>query len=150
MTEPAVRTVDWYIDRALIRSGAPSDRTLGVELGLSPNSLTNYRTRRAWPSDQAMIRLAELADIDPDIALMDLNAWRAKADDVRDRYTNLARMLEKAGVAVAAAIIAVVGIAAPTETKAEQTDVSAGPMYIMENDVRNRHRTVQSSITSPS
>lgn len=124
MTEPAVRTVDWYIDRALIRSGAPSDRTLGVELGLSPNSLTNYRTRRAWPSDQAMIRLAELAGIDPDVALMDLNAWRAKAEDVRDRYTNLARMLEKAGVAVAVAIVAIVGIAFPAETKAEQNDVS--------------------------
>ena len=115
-------TIDWYIDRALDSSGAPSDRELSRRLGLAANSLNNYRMKRAWPSDEAMLRLAELAGADPDVALMDLNAWRAKGDAARDRYSRLARMLEKVGASAAVAIVAIVGIAAPTETKAEQTD----------------------------
>lgn len=110
MTEPSVRTVDWYIDRALIRSGAPSDRVLGERIGLAPNSLTNYRTKRGWPSDHVMIRLADLAGIDPDIALMDLNSWRAKEDTVRERYTRLAKMLEKVGAGFAITVIFIAGV----------------------------------------
>lgn len=125
MAETSPRTINWYIDRAMIRSGAPSERVLGEQVGLAPNSLSNYRTGRAFPSDQIMERLAELADADPDMALIDLNIWRAKTDTVRDRYTRLARMLEKASAAVIVAVGIVGLLAAPTGTHAEQNDAPA-------------------------
>lgn len=119
MAEPQVRTVDWYIDRAMIRSGAPSERQLSGRLGLAHNSLTNYRTHRAWPSDQAMIALADLAGIDPDVALMDLNRWRTKSDAARDRYERLATLLEKAGATAAAILLGVGILAGPGRADAE-------------------------------
>ena len=95
MAQKPQRTIDWYIDLAMIRTGVQSERALGEKAGLAANSLSNYRTGRAFPSDQIMERLAELACADADFALVDLNIWRAKTDSVRQRYMRLAQILSE-------------------------------------------------------
>ena len=71
-----MRTIDDYIDAAKKVSGIKSDRTLGVHLGLNPTSISQYRTRRTWPHDEVMFRLAETAGLDPQEALLELAFWR--------------------------------------------------------------------------
>ena len=115
-------TVDWYIDRALDSSGAPSDRELSRRLGLGPTAINNYRIGRAWPSDEAMVKLAELAGVDPDIALLELNSWRAKEEAVRKRYSRLAKVLEKAGAMVAATAIFIGTLLSAPTTEALERD----------------------------
>ena len=92
-------TVDEYMDTAKARCGINSDRALSLALNLRQAGTNEYRTRRAWPSDETMIRLADLAGADRDQALLDLNAWRATTAEVRSQYERIARLV-KASAAV--------------------------------------------------
>jgi transcriptional regulator with XRE-family HTH domain len=80
--------IDRYIELAHARQAVPSDRQLAKLLNVNPSLLSMYRTRRAWPSDETMVRLAELSGIAPDVALLDLNRWRA-GDRARPIYEKL-------------------------------------------------------------
>jgi transcriptional regulator with XRE-family HTH domain len=62
--EKRMRTVDTYIAAALELQGIPSDRQLAVRLGLSQQTVNHWRTKRTWPSDETMVKLAELAQMD--------------------------------------------------------------------------------------
>ena len=68
--------VNAYLDAALQRSGVGSDRQLAYRLGISQSAISSYRTGRAWPDDDVMIRIAWTATADPTRALIDLNTWR--------------------------------------------------------------------------
>ena len=71
-----MRSLNDYLEAAKKNTGVKSYRQLGVHLGLNPSIVTQYRTRRAWPSDEAMYRIAEAAGIDPHEALLELAYWR--------------------------------------------------------------------------
>lgn len=83
-----MRTVDDYMDLAKTRLGV-SDRGLSLHLGLAGGATNNYRTKRAWPSEETILKLAALADVPEDQALMDLNAWRSRGK-TREIYERLA------------------------------------------------------------
>lgn len=132
-------TVDDYIDAARARSGLPSDRQLGVHLGLSSGALNQWRTRRAWPSDDHMIRLAELAGLDPLAALIDLNRWRTTAVQstrAAQLYEALSERL-KAGVAVLFFVL--FGVLPTVEQIAHRQSSNLADLYIMRiNRLRRR------------
>ncbi len=67
-----------YIDAAKTRAGVGSDRQLGFLLGLSASAVCAWQRGRSWPDDETMVRLAALAGVAADEALLDLNIWRAK------------------------------------------------------------------------
>ena len=93
-------TIDDYIDLAMSRQGFVSERELGRALGFKGNPVNHWRSRRAWPADATMIRLARMAGVDSVWALVELNVWRAASSDVRDGYAELLHLVEKArGVA---------------------------------------------------
>ena len=95
-------TIDDYIDLAMSRRGFGSDRELGRALGFKGNPVNHWRTRRAWPADQTMVRLAQMAGVDPVWALVELNVWRAPTGAVRDEYLAVKRLVELArGIAAA-------------------------------------------------
>ena len=72
-----MRTVDFYLDEARKRGGFTSDRSMDKGLGLTPGAVCSYRIKRAWPSDETIIKLAKIAGISPEAALLDLNVWRS-------------------------------------------------------------------------
>lgn len=74
------RTLQFYVDRAIERSGAKSDRKLSEMLGMAPNTISFYRSGRSLPSPDAIIKLALIAGIDPAIAVTDLNIWNTQGD----------------------------------------------------------------------
>ena len=71
-------TIDNYCDRAKAQSNIKSDRKLADALGITSPSLSQYRRKRAWPSDNTMVKLAELAGLDPKQGLLYLSTWRAE------------------------------------------------------------------------
>ncbi len=71
-----MRTIDFYIDQARKNSGIQSDAKLGKSIGLSRGAITQFRTKRSWPSEETLTSLAELAGIDPADAVLELGMWK--------------------------------------------------------------------------
>ena len=107
-------TIDDYIDLAMANREFASDRELGRALGFKGNPVNHWRTKRAWPADPTMIRLAQLAGVDPVWALVELNIWRSQSTAVRNEYAALLRLVEKArgAAALLVAALAVIALAA--------------------------------------
>lgn len=103
-------TIDEYLDRALLGRGLRSDHQLAAALGLSRGTVNQWRTRRTWPGDEAMIALAELAGADAKVALADLNTWRAKSERARRLYSEWRQAL---GCLLLAAVLLGALLAAP-------------------------------------
>lgn len=92
VTQPGdtMRSIDDYLDTALLARRYTSDRQLSAALGKSEVTVNTYRTRRAWPDDATMIAIAEFAGLDARRAVLDLNTWRAKSERVRTLYQQIA------------------------------------------------------------
>jgi len=97
------RSVVDYINAAKARAGFKSDRALGMALGGSVDLVAAWRnTARKYPSDEKMLRLADMAGIPRDQALLDLADWKA------DETTRATWRLIRAKLAsVAAAVLLV-------------------------------------------
>lgn len=91
-------TIDDYIDKAVDNQKLRSDRALGVKLGMSPASVCHFRTKKAWPSDATMIKIAKLADLDETEALLNLNIWRNFDSDAAPLYSRLMDKLKAAAM----------------------------------------------------
>lgn len=72
------RTLNWYLDRALSNFENMSDRKLAARLDVSPSVINAYRHKRTFPSDEKMMEISRLAQVDPYMALIDLNSWRSE------------------------------------------------------------------------
>jgi len=73
-----------YLDRARDRAGIPSDRRLAAALGVAPNAVVAYRRAIATPGPAVMLRLAQLAGIAPEVALLHRASWQADDQVSRD------------------------------------------------------------------
>jgi transcriptional regulator with XRE-family HTH domain len=73
-----------YLDRAKSERGFRSERALSRELGVSHQSVVQWREGLATPRPETMLRLAELAGCSPEIAMLDHMAWRADGPKSRD------------------------------------------------------------------
>ncbi len=104
-----MRTVDYYADAARDALQITSDRELSRRLNVSPATVNQWRTRRTWPADETMIRLADLAGIDPTEALMDLNRWRATSPTVRSVYDRIAHRLAATAAGLTLVTLATLG-----------------------------------------
>ena len=62
-------TIDDYIDLAIANQKFTSERELGRALGFKGNPVNHWRTKRAWPADPTMIRLAHLAAFQCDLEI---------------------------------------------------------------------------------
>lgn len=87
--------IDDYLDAAKIKNNYRSDRKLSEHLGLKTSAVNQWRTRRAWPSDEVMIRLADKAGADPMDAILDLNIWRSHGEAVT-LYTRMKKAISAA------------------------------------------------------
>ena len=116
--------IDRYCDLAIKRNKIRSDRDLAAALGFTGPSVSNWRTKRAWPSDETMLKLADLAGIEPEQALLDLNLWRSFDTPAFAVYERLAKKI--AGTA-AAALLAGILIGQPQGLEAATHSAPARP-----------------------
>lgn len=72
-----------YADKAIVRYGLTGYNNLARELGINKASVSCLRAGKTLPSEETMIKLAELAGLPKEEALIDLNLWRSKNDPKR-------------------------------------------------------------------
>ncbi len=119
-----------YLTAARAARGLSSDNQLARALDLSSTSLHHIRHGRQLPSDETMVRIAETADQDIELALLRLNYWRARHGRARDAYKS---MLAKAGAAAIFALFVVTGVTFMAPRPALVLAENVRMLYIMEN-----------------
>lgn len=75
-----MRNIQEYLDQAIEIQEIGSDRQLSRLLGLASNSVSQFRTSRALPSPETMVKLARLAGIDEQVALIELSFMGATGE----------------------------------------------------------------------
>jgi len=50
---------------------------IAKKIGITSASMSNFMTQKALPSEETILKVAALAGISPERALIDLNLWRA-------------------------------------------------------------------------
>jgi transcriptional regulator with XRE-family HTH domain len=96
-------SVDDYLDAARAATKSKSDRELSKLLGVSSGTVSQIRTKRIWPGDDLILRIAEAGNLDPEQALIDLNIWRNEGP-ARAFYERLSKTIAAAALALAAII----------------------------------------------
>jgi hypothetical protein len=95
-----MRQLNDYLDAAMARQNCRSHRELARVLGIGSTTLFNMTSGRGFPSDELMARIASLAAMDREAALLDLNIWRAPEGLARSAYLEIARRLGKSAAAI--------------------------------------------------
>lgn len=89
------------LDGVKARHALPSDYRLARFLGVTDNTMYNYRHGKSRPDDRVAMKLAELLELEPSYVLTCLAAERAPDETIRQVWTQLADRLQRAGVALA-------------------------------------------------
>ncbi|WP_298334152.1 hypothetical protein [Asticcacaulis sp.] len=131
-----MRSIDDYLDAAKQRNNIPSDNQLCKAIGVSSPVVSCMRTRRNWPSDATMLRIAELAGVDPAEALIDLSIWR-NGDDGRVQL--VWAELKKKLTPIAAMLCLFMGLSAALPSPAKAADITCANLVIMENNSPRDH-----------
>lgn len=116
--------------------GIPSNYRLARVLGVSDNTLNNWQSGRAAPSDLQAIRLAEMAGIDPAAVLAELAAARAKDDGTRAVWRGLADKLKGGAVAAGVGLFLGVGVTPDGGAMTRAITPDQPGLYIMTNGLR--------------
>ena len=66
-----------YIERAKAVSGLVSDRRLSVALEISQPTISLYKRGLCIPTPAKMVKLAQLAGVSPEVALLHRASWQA-------------------------------------------------------------------------
>lgn len=98
-----MNNLDDYISAAMKKNNFKSKRELCRTLGLSPNIITTYKNG-SWPNDETMLKIADLADVNPAKAILDLNKWRAP-DVAKSIYVQIENAISKGAQILGLALI---------------------------------------------
>ena len=96
-----------WIDKLKDAHGWESDYRVAKELGVRPQTVSNYRTRDSTLDDQMAMKVAQLLGLNPALVMADQAAERTKDEGVRSAWTSILKILlpkEKAPVLAGAVI----------------------------------------------
>ena len=68
--------IENYLDLAKAKNNIKSNNELARVMGMSGTAISWIYTKKAKPTEDTMIKLADLAGVDKKIALIDLNIYR--------------------------------------------------------------------------
>ena len=91
------RDLNWYMNEAKEKNNIKSDRKLAIELGVSNVGLWRNPYRPAIPEAQIVLKLAKLAGVPEEIALIDRDIWIAefKAPETIPYYKKILKQFPK-------------------------------------------------------
>ena len=83
-----------YAEKAIVRYNLTGYNNLAREIGITKASMSALRAGKTIPADSTMIKLAELAGLPKEEALIDLNLWRSKdKPELQKVWQRLAKMI---------------------------------------------------------
>jgi len=107
-------TLDEMIDAAKAAQRLPSDNALNYLLGFKGTALSAWRGKKAIPTPEHVVKLAQLADIDPEQALLERSIWVAESKQYFDLIPIYSRMKDKLKAAAAILVLFAVLLPAPS------------------------------------
>lgn len=128
-----------YIEKVKENQNIKSARQVGILLGMSATAITEFSKERAYPSQETVLKLANLAGVSPEQALIDFNLWKTKdKPNARKVWLKLSKMI---GCLILATIIYTGDTMANQHIElinASQKSSQFGqPLYIMYNHAYN-------------
>ena len=107
---------DW-IDRVKAARGWDSDYRAAKELGLSRNTISNYRSGLRFTLDEdTAIKVAHALDAKPEVILVDQILERSRNDEAKAAFAKVLKRL--GGVAAAVVVTLTLGAMAPRDAMA--------------------------------
>lgn len=100
-----MKTVD-FLDALKARYEIASDYALAPFLGVSQQTISQYRAKPQYLDDKVAIKVAQLLDLHPGYVLACVHAERAKRPEVREVWEKTANALKGFGLAVLVALSA--------------------------------------------
>ena len=83
-----------YAEKAIVRYNLTGYNNLAREIGITKASMSALRAGKTIPADSTMIKLAELAGMPKEEALIDLNLWRSKdKPELQKVWQRLSKMI---------------------------------------------------------
>ena len=84
-----------YLKLAINRQGLRGINALACELGIKSASMSRLNTGKSLPAESTMIKLAELAGLPKEEALIDLNLWRSERQpEIQNVWLRLSKMIK--------------------------------------------------------
>lgn len=132
-----MQTVTDFLDQVKANSGIQSDYKLAQVMGLTTNTISNYRHGRSRPDDLVLSKLAQLGNIPADqveLLAVTLQAERAVTDEARHMWQRIAARLQ-AGAVHSALLAVLVGVgffgSSPSAHATAAQPDTAARLYIM-------------------
>jgi transcriptional regulator with XRE-family HTH domain len=147
-----MRSVQDYINQAQKISGAPSRNKLANLLGISTAAIAHLYSGKALPSDETMEKIAVIAGIDPELALIELNIMRSNGK-AKSAYENVLKRLNNIAVSILAFVASLFMIATPANAAATKPLIdicctNTTVVYITENCYVNKLKRFLNNILS--
>lgn len=89
-----------YVERAKKNQDLTSDAKLAQRIKITGASLSNMINKKISPSEETLIKIADLAGISREEALLDLSIWRAKSEDVKNTWEKIRELLKIAAMSL--------------------------------------------------
>jgi hypothetical protein len=88
-----MRTFQDYVSEAQQKNDIHSLSKLAQMIGISKNSMSVMYKKQTLPGETTILKLAELAGIPPEEALIDLQIWKAKSPEAKSVWEKLRNMV---------------------------------------------------------
>lgn len=89
-----MKSFNEYAQKAIVRYGLTGYNNLARELDMTKSAMSMLRSGKNIPSEETMVKLAELAGLPKEEALIDLNLWRSKdKPEVQKIWQRLSKMI---------------------------------------------------------
>lgn len=89
-----MRDINFYIEKAKENGGFKNYSTLADILCITRSYMSELRSEKSPPSAKLLFKIADIAGIDKNLALMDLGAWKSDGE-VKKTYLGLAKRISK-------------------------------------------------------
>ncbi len=95
-----MRSFQDYVFEARKKKNIYSNNKLAKEIDIAGASLSVMMNNKTLPAEETLIKIADLAGIPREEALLDLSIWRAKSDDVKNTWEKIRELLKIAAMSL--------------------------------------------------
>lgn len=88
-----MRTFQDYVFEARRKQEIYSNEKLAKAIGIAGPSLSVMFNNKTLPAEETILKLAELAGIPPEEALIDLQIWKAKSPEAKSIWERMRNMI---------------------------------------------------------